>query len=72
MMLAMQDVVRDGAGRFIAGHSGNAGGRPRDEHKVAELARSYTSEAIDTLVSVKFFNSLQNTCRKLVTSLFKA
>ena len=31
---------------------GNAGGRPRDEHKVAELARSYTTEAIDTLVDL--------------------
>ena len=48
----MQDLVRDSAGRFRAGHSGNAGGRPRDEYKVAELARSYTSEAIDTLVDL--------------------
>ena len=29
-----------------------AGGRPRDEHKVAEIARSYTKEAIDTLVEL--------------------
>ena len=43
---------RDNMGRFTAGHSGNAGGRPRDEHKVAELARSYTKEAIDTLVEL--------------------
>ena len=48
----MQDVRRDSSGRFRAGHSGNAGGRPRDEHKVAELARSYTTEAIDTLVDL--------------------
>jgi len=48
----MHDVVRDSAGRFTAGRSGNAGGRPRDEHKVAELARSYTTEAIDTLVDL--------------------
>ena len=48
----MQDIVRDSSGRFRAGHSGNAGGRPRDEHKVAELARSYTTEAIDTLVDL--------------------
>ena len=34
------------------GHSGNAGGRPKDEHRVAELARSYTTEAIDTLVDL--------------------
>ena len=44
--------IRDSSGRFRAGHSGNAGGRPRDEHKVAELARSYTTEAIDTLVDL--------------------
>ena len=48
----MQDLVRDSAGRFRAGHSGNAGGRPRDEHKVSELARSYTAEAINTLVDL--------------------
>ena len=48
----MQDVRRDSSGRFRAGHSGNAGGRPRDEHKVSELARSYTTDAIDTLVDL--------------------
>ena len=48
----MQQVIRDSAGRFRAGQSGNAGGRPRDEYKVAELARSYTTEAIDTLVDL--------------------
>ena len=48
----MQDIVRDSSGRFVAGQSGNAGGRPRDENKVAELARSYTKEAIDTLVDL--------------------
>ena len=44
--------MRNNLGRFKAGYSGNAGGRPRDEHKVAELARSYTTEAIDTLVDL--------------------
>ena len=48
----MQDLVRNSAGRFRAGHSSNAGGRPHDEHKVAELARSYTTEAIDILVDL--------------------
>ena len=48
----MQDEIRDGSGRFRAGHSGNAGGRPRDEYKLAELARSYTAEAIGTLVEL--------------------
>ncbi len=36
----------------MAGHTGNAGGRPKDEHKVAELARGYTLEAIETLVEL--------------------
>ena len=44
--------MRNELGRFKSGHSGNAGGRPRDEHKVAELARSFTIEAIDTLVDL--------------------
>ena len=39
-------------GQFSKGQSGNPGGRPRDEQKVAELARSYTREAIDTLVDI--------------------
>ena len=42
--------MRNDLGQFVSGYSGNAGGRPKDEHKVAELARSYTTEAIDTLV----------------------
>ena len=44
--------MRNSSGQFLKGHSGNAGGRPRDEHKVAELARSYTTEAINTLVDL--------------------
>ena len=44
--------VRDCEGKFLKGRSGNPGGRPRDEQKVAELARSYTKEAIDTLVDL--------------------
>ena len=44
--------MRNNLGQFISGHSGNAGGRPKDEHRVAELARSYTIEAIDTLVEL--------------------
>ena len=45
-------ICRDSTGRFQKGHSGNAGGRPKDEYKVAELARSYTTEAIETLVEL--------------------
>ena len=37
-------------GQFKRGFSGNPGGRPKDEYKVAELARSYTVEAVETLV----------------------
>ena len=40
------------SGQFVPGSSGNPGGRPKDEARVAELARSYTSEAIDTLVEL--------------------
>ena len=39
-------------GQFKRGFSGNPGGRPKDEHKVAELARSYTVEAVETLVDL--------------------
>lgn len=34
------------------GHSGNAGGRHKDEHNIAALARSYSTEAIETLVEL--------------------
>jgi hypothetical protein len=44
--------MRDKSGRFVRGCSGNAGGRPRDEHNVAALARSYSTEAIETLVEL--------------------
>ena len=36
----------------MKGYSGNAGGRPKDEHNIAALARSYSTEAIDTLVEL--------------------
>ena len=44
--------TRRRSGQFAPGQSGNPGGRPKDEHRVAELARSYTLEAIDTLVEL--------------------
>ena len=40
------------SGQFAPSQSGNPGGHPKDEHCVAELARSYTLEAIDTLVEL--------------------
>ena len=39
-------------GQFKQGFSGNPGGRPKDEYKVAELARYYTVEAVETLVDL--------------------
>ena len=43
---------RNSNGQFLPGFSGNPGGRPKDEFKVAELARSYTVEAVETLVDL--------------------
>ena len=43
---------RSANGQFPKGQSGNHGGRPRDEQKVAELARCYTREAIETLAKL--------------------
>ena len=50
----MPDPTKERAanGQFPKGQSGNPGGCPRDEQKVLELARSYTREAIDTLVDI--------------------
>ena len=50
MAIATQNRTR--SGQFRPGKSGNPGGRPKDEHRVSELARSYTAEAIDTLVDL--------------------
>ena len=47
-----QNLIRNENGRFKQGFSGNPGGRPKDEFKVAELARSYTLEAVETLVDL--------------------
>ena len=44
--------MRASNGQFISGYSGNPSGRPKDEHQVAELARSYSVEAIETLVDL--------------------
>ena len=44
--------LRSANSQFPKGQSGNPGGRPRDEQKVAELARCYTREAIETLAEL--------------------
>jgi hypothetical protein len=44
--------MRDKSGRFVRGCSGIAGGRPKDELNIAALARSYSTEAIKTLVDL--------------------
>ncbi len=43
---------RSANSQFPKGQLGNPGGRPRDEQKVAELARSYTKETIETLAEL--------------------
>jgi hypothetical protein len=43
---------RDETGRFRPGASGNPGGRPKDEHGIAELARGYGPEAIERLAKL--------------------
>jgi len=50
--MRQQNLIRNENGRFKQGFSGNPGGRPKDEHRVAELARSYTVEAVETLVDL--------------------
>ena len=45
--------MRNALGQFVAGHTVNAGGRPKDEHKGAALARTCTLEAIETLVELR-------------------
>ena len=44
--------ARSSNGQFPKGFLGNPGGRPLDEQKVAELERSYTTEAIETLAEL--------------------
>jgi hypothetical protein len=50
--MAITSQNRTSSGQFLPGQSGNPGGRPKDEHRVSELARSYTAEAIETLVDL--------------------
>ena len=50
----MQTIQKDRlrSGQFAPGQSGNPVGRPKDEHRVVELAGFYKVEAIDTLVEL--------------------
>jgi len=50
--MTTKPLHRSKSGQFAPGQSGNPGGRPKDEHRVGELARSYTLEAIETLVDL--------------------
>ena len=50
--MPMPKQNRARSGQFLPGQSGNPGGRPKDEHRVGELARSYTLEAIETLADL--------------------
>jgi len=50
--MKIHSSTRNKSGQFAPGSSGNPGGRPKDEARVAELARSYTAEAIETLVTL--------------------
>ena len=50
MQLQIQE--RSKSGQFASGTSGNPGSRTKDEARVAEQARSYTAEAIDTPVTL--------------------
>ena len=50
--------MRDKSGRFVKGYSGNAGGRPKDEHNISELTHSYSNEAIDTELTELFFKTV--------------
>ena len=52
MLMQTIQKARLKSGQFAPGQSGNPGGRPKDEYRFAELARSYTVEAIDTLVEL--------------------
>ena len=50
MQLQIQE--RSKSSQFASGTSGNPGGRTKGEARVAEQARSYTAEAIDTPVTL--------------------
>jgi hypothetical protein len=56
-------VRRDGHGKFLAGASGNPGGRPKQVRAVVELARTYTEEAVGTLREIALDRQAQAMAR---------
>jgi hypothetical protein len=51
-MAAEVKDLRDSKGRFAPGCCPNPGGRPKAEHRITDLAREYTIEAIETLAEI--------------------
>ena len=47
--MQLQIQKRTNSGQYASGTSGNPGGRTKEEARVAEQARFYTAEAIDTM-----------------------
>ena len=47
-----QPENRSQSGRFVKGVSGNPGGRPKTIEEIRDLARSYTAEAMQSLLRI--------------------
>jgi hypothetical protein len=59
----LEFAPRDGNGRFLKGHSGNPGGRPKQARAVVELARMCTEEAVSTLREIALDRCAQGMAR---------
>jgi hypothetical protein len=55
-------------GLFKKGQSGNPGGRPKSEGEVRELARKYTTEAVETLVAIMRNEKATDSARALAAN----